>query len=67
MISEEIKIKADDYLDRFLDSELSMIKINDDEYAQSDIKKALQSRLFERNLHNLTVYSFMNGLYLEKK
>lgn len=67
MISEQIKIKTDDYLDKFIDSELSMIKIDDDEYSQSDIKRSLQTRISERNLHNLTVYSFMNGLYLEKK
>lgn len=67
MISEEIKIKTDEYLDKFLGSELTIIKIKDDEFSESMIKKALQARINERQLRNLTVYSFMNGLYLEKK
>ena len=67
MFNEEIDQKADEYLDRFLGSDLSMILIKDDVFPQNEMCKGLQNRISERGINNLTAYTFMGSLYLEKK
>ncbi len=65
-MDEETRIKADQYLDRFISSDLTMIKINDGTVEQTVLIKALHSSIKERGLEGLNAYIFMNGLYLEK-
>ena len=62
----EINEEADKYIDRFIESELTLIKINDEKYPKMKLKEALTNQLRERNLTQIIAYSFMGGLYLEK-
>ena len=65
-MSDEINATADEYIDKFIVSDLSLIKISDNMYSRMELRHALISRINERGLGNLTVYTFMNALYLEK-
>lgn len=66
MISEKIKAVADEYIDKFIASDLSIVKINDDNYQRMALREALITRINKRGLRNLIAYTFMNYLYLEK-
>ena len=57
---------VDQYIDRFLASEHSIIKINDEKYPNKFLKKRLQERIKAREIRKMIVYVFMNALYLEK-
>ncbi len=65
-MSEEIKATADKYIDKFVVSDLSLIKISDDTYSRMVLREALISRISERGISNISAYTFMNALYLEK-
>ena len=65
MTEELVKI-CDEYLDRFLSSDLVLIKIKDENYPINSLKRVLLSRIKERKLEYLTAYTFLNELYLEK-
>ena len=65
-MSEEIKATADEYIDKFVVSDLSLIKISDDTHSRMELREALLSRIRERGIGNITAYTFMNVLYLEK-
>lgn len=65
-MSEEIKTTADEYIDKFVVSGLSLIKISDDTYSRMELREALLSRISERGISNITAYTFMNVQYLEK-
>ena len=65
-MSDEINATADEYIDKFIVSDLSLLKISDNMYSRMELRNALISRINERGLGNLTVYTFMNDLYLEK-
>jgi hypothetical protein len=64
--TERIKAVADDYIDKFLTSDLSLVKITDDQYTQMELREALTGRICERQLIKIIAYTFMGGLYLEK-
>ncbi len=66
MISEEIKAVADEYIDKFIASDLSIVKISDENIQQMVLREALITRINKRGLRNLIAYTFMNYLYLEK-
>ena len=57
---------VDQYIDRFLSSDHTIIKINDEEYPSTFLNKRLQERIREREIKKMIAYVFMNTLYLEK-
>lgn len=66
MISEETKTVADEYIDKFLESKLSLVKITDNNYSLMALREALLARIKERGLNEIIAYTFLKGLYLEK-
>ncbi len=65
MTEELIKI-VDEYLDKFMSSNLVLIKIKDENYPMNSLKRMFLTRINERNLKNVTSYTFGMELYLEK-
>ena len=65
-MSEEISKVADSYIDKFIATELTLIKITDETYTLLEMKKALTRRLVERDLNIITAYTFLGAPYLEK-
>ncbi|TFH18945.1 hypothetical protein E4H04_01780 [Candidatus Bathyarchaeota archaeon] len=65
MTEELIKI-VDEYLDKFMSSDLVLIKIKDENYPMNSLKRMFLIRINERNLKGVTSYTFMMELYLEK-
>jgi hypothetical protein len=65
-MTEEFTKIIDEYIDRFIASDLAMIKITDENYPKKLLKKYLLARIKERCLSKITSYIFMNELYLEK-
>jgi hypothetical protein len=63
---EEITKIVDEYLDRFIASNLALIKIKDEKYSKNMLKKYFLVRIKERGLTKITSYTFINELYLEK-
>lgn len=66
MLSEKDIAVFDDYIDKFMLSDLSLIKIKDENYPTNFLRKALQQRIKDRDLTNLTAYIFLSELYMEK-
>ena len=65
-MSKEINRVVDEYLDKFIASDLVLIKINDENYPTSSLKRVFLERIKERELGKITSYIFLNELYLEK-
>jgi hypothetical protein len=65
-VNEELVKTVDEYLDKFLSSDLVMIKIKDEKYPPESIKRMLLRRIEEKKLQNVIAYMFMKELYLEK-
>lgn len=65
MNEELIKI-VDEYLDKFMSSDLVLIKIKDKNYPMNSLKRMFLTRINERNLKGVTSYTFVMELYLEK-
>jgi len=65
-MSDEIKAIADEYVDKFVASDVTLIKINDDRHTRMDLREVLISRIRERDLDGIICYTFLNDLYLEK-
>jgi len=65
-MAEELKKIADEYLDRFITSDLVMVKITDENYPINSLKNMLISRIRKRGMTNITAYTFLNELFLEK-
>ena len=63
---EEITKIVDEYLDRFIASNLALIKIKDEKYSKNMLKKYFLVRIKERGITKITSYTFINELYLEK-
>ncbi len=57
---------VDQYLDNFMESDHTIIKINDENLPSTFLNKWLQKRIKERRINKLIAYVFMNDLYLEK-
>ena len=66
MLSEQDIAIFDEYIDRFMSSDLTIIKIKDENYPSNFLRKALQQRIKDRDLSNLIAYTFLSDLYLEK-
>jgi hypothetical protein len=65
-VSEEISTVADSYIDKFIATELTLIKITDEKFTLLEMRKALINRISERDLNKIMAYTFMGALYLEK-
>ncbi len=65
-MNEELVKTVDEYLDKFISSNLVMIKINDKKYPPESLKRMLLRRITEKNLEGITAYMFRKELYLEK-
>jgi hypothetical protein len=65
-MSEEIDKVVDEYLDKFIASDLVLIKIKDEIYPINTLKRIFLERIKERELQQITSYIFLQELYLEK-
>ena len=65
-MTEEIDRIVDEYLDKFISSDLVLIKIKDEIYPTNTLKRVFLERIKERELKKVTSYIFLNELYLEK-
>ena len=65
-MTEEIKNIVDEYLDRFLASDIVLIKIKDQIYPINTLKRVFQERIKQRELDDISAYIFLKELYLEK-
>ncbi len=65
MAEEKTKI-IDEYLDKFITSDLILIKIKDEDYPINSLKKLFLKRIKEREIDKITSYVFLGDLYLEK-
>jgi len=65
-MTEELTRVADEYLDRFISSDLMIVKIKDKKYPANSLKRIFLNRVRERKLTGITSYMFLNELYLEK-
>lgn len=63
---EEIDKVVDEYLDKFIASDLVLIKIKDEDYPINSLKRVFLNRIKEREIEKVTSYIFLNELYLEK-
>ena len=65
-MTEEIDRIVDEYLDKFISSDLVLIKIKDELYPTNTLKRVFLDRIKERDIKKVTSYIFLNELYLEK-
>ena len=65
-MTEEVEEVIDEYLDRFIASEIVLIKIKDENYPMNTLRRVFLERIKERELEGITSYIFMKELYLEK-
>jgi len=65
-LSERDIAVFDEYIDKFMSSDLSIVKIKDENYPSNFLRKALQQRIKNRGMTNLIAYTFLSDLYLEK-
>ena len=65
-MNEEIDRIVDEYLDKFIASDLVLIKIKDEDYPINSLKRVFLERIKEKELNNVTSYIFLKELYLEK-
>ena len=65
-MTEEIDRIVDEYLDKFISSDLVLIKIKDEIYPTNTLKRVFLERIKEREIKKVTSYIFLNELYLEK-
>jgi hypothetical protein len=65
-MTEEIRNIVDEYLDRFLASDIILIKIKDQSYPINTLKRVFLERIKQRDIDNVSAYVFLNELYLEK-
>jgi hypothetical protein len=65
-MNEEIDRIVDEYLDKFITSDLVLIKIKDEDYPINSLKRVFLERIKEREITQVTSYIFLQELYLEK-
>ena len=65
-MNEEIDKIVDEYLDKFIASDLVLIKIKDEDYPINSLKRVFLQRIKEREIKQITSYIFLSELYLEK-
>jgi hypothetical protein len=65
-MTEELERVVDEYLDKFMTSDLGLVKIKDNNYPANTLKRVFLARIKERELKGITSYMFLNELFLEK-
>lgn len=65
-MKEEIAKKIDEYLDKFISSDLVLVKVKEEDQPVDSLKRLFLARIKERGLTNVTSYTFLGDLYLEK-
>lgn len=65
-MNKDINKTIDEYLDKFIDSDLVLIKIKNEDYPINSLKNIFLERIKERGINGVTSYTFLNELYLEK-
>jgi hypothetical protein len=65
-MTPETTEKIDEYLDKFIASDLVLIKIKEKNQPINSLKRLFLERIKERELANITSYTFLSELYLEK-
>jgi len=63
---DEVLMLVDQYIDKFLISDHTIIKIKDEKYLNMILKKKLQERIREREIRKMIAYVIRNTLFLEK-
>jgi hypothetical protein len=63
---EEMTSKIDEYLDKFVSSELTLVKVKEEKYPINNLKRLFLERIKERDISNVISYIFLGELYLEK-
>ena len=66
MLSERDIAVFNEYIDNFMSSDITIVKIKDENYPSNFLRKALQQRIKDRGMTNLIAYTFLSDLYLEK-
>lgn len=62
----EMTEKIDEYIDKFIASDLMLIKIKEENQPVNSLKRIFLQRIKERGIENVTSYTFLGELYLEK-
>ncbi|MCW4012775.1 MAG: hypothetical protein NWF07_07260 [Candidatus Bathyarchaeota archaeon] len=62
----EMTEKIDEYLDKFIASDLVLIKIKEENQPINSLKRLFLERIKERGLEHITSYTFLEELFLEK-
>ena len=65
-MTTEMTEKIDEYIDKFIASDLVLIKIKEENQPTNILKRAFLQRINERKIENITSYTFLGELYLEK-
>ena len=65
-MTEKIERVVDEYLQKFIASDIVLIKIKDENYPINTLKQVFLERIKEKALDNVTSYIFLKELYLEK-
>ena len=65
-MKEEMTDKIDEYLDKFIASEHVLVKVKEEHQPVNSLKRLFLARIKERGLTNVTSYTFLGELYLEK-
>jgi hypothetical protein len=65
-MKEEMTEKIDEYLDKFIASEHVLVKVKEEHQPINSLKRLFLERIKERGITNVTSYTFLGDLYLEK-
>ena len=65
-MTPEMTEKIDEYLDKFIASDLVLIKIKEENHPINSLKRLFLERIKERGLEKITSYTFLGELFLEK-
>ena len=65
-MTTEMTEKIDEYIDKFIASNLMLIKIKEEDQPINSLKRIFLQRIKEREIENITSYTFLGELYLEK-
>lgn len=65
-MTTEMTEKIDEYIDKFIASNLVLIKIKEEDQPINSLKRIFLQRIKEREIVNITSYTFLGELYLEK-
>ena len=65
-MDEEMIAKIDEYIDKFITSDNVLVKVKEENQPINSLKRLFLKRIKERGVTNVTAYTFLGDLYLEK-